>query len=354
MRASRLLSIVLLLQNRGRMSARELATELEVSPRTVYRGVEALSATGIPITSDRGPRGGFQLLEGYRTRLTGLTGSAAEALLFAGMPEPAAELGLGMDLGTARLKLLAALPEEARSRTERVRERFHLDPSGWFRDVEPTPFLPVVARAVWEQSAIRVRYRRWPGETEAVLHPLGVVLKAGQWYVVAQAPSRNELRTVRVSRILALEPLGERFERPAGFDLDAYWRQWSDQLESGLYRTEALIRLSPRALDAVPHFLEPVPAKAVRASAGPPDATGWREAVLPIEGIDHAVLTLLRFGAEVEVIAPPPLRQAMRQMTTEMAAIYAPPASAHVMLEADGTAGSAVTSPRAKAVSHPS
>lgn len=320
MRASRLLSILLLLQTRGRMTAQELAGEVDVSVRTVYRDVEALGAAGVPIYADRGPAGGYQLLDGYRTRLTGLTTDEAESLFLAGIPGPAAELGLGTVLSAAQLKLLAALPPELRSRAGRIRERFYLDAPGWFHDGDKTPYLAAVADAVWNQRRLLVRYRRWSGEVSRTLEPLGVVLKAGLWYLAARAS--GQVRTYRVSRILDLETLDGRFERPDDFDLAQFWRSWSERFEDSVYRAEAVVRLSPRALGRKLMLLSPAVARAAQASAGPPDADGWVEVVLPIESIEHAVVDLLKLGADAEVVAPPELRQRMAETVDALASIY--------------------------------
>jgi predicted DNA-binding transcriptional regulator YafY len=320
MRAGRLLSVLLLLQTRGRLTARELADELGVSMRTIYRDVESLSAAGVPLYADRGPAGGYQLLDGYRTRLTGLTAGEAESLFLAGLPGPAAELGLGTVLAAAQLKLLAALPPELRSRAARIRERFHLDAPGWFSDGDQPVHLAAVADAVWEQRAVRVRYRRWGGEVARTLEPLGLVLKGGNWYLVARAA--GQARTYRVSRILELETLDERFERPAGFDLADYWQAWSRRFETTVYRGEAIVRLSPRALERLPYFFHPVATRAARASAGPPDQDGWTQVVLPIESVQHALADLLRLGADAEVLAPPELRQRMAETADALAEIY--------------------------------
>src|ERR1700761_6798944 len=184
MGAGRLVSLLLLLQTRGRMTAQEPAGELEASVRTVYGDVESLGASGVPIYADRGPTGGYQLLDGYRTRLTGLTRDEAGTLFLAGAPGPAAELGLGSDLAAAELKLRAALPAELGERADRMRERFHLDAPGWFRAEEPTPFLGAVADAVWTGRKVTMRYLRWkaPREVTRTVSPLGLVLKAGRWY----------------------------------------------------------------------------------------------------------------------------------------------------------------------------
>lgn len=322
MRADRLLSLLLLLQNRGRMTAPELAAELEVSVRTVYRDVEALSASGVPVRADRGPCGGYRLMDGYRTRLTGLTDAEAGSLFFPGAPGPARDLGLGAVLATARLKLQAALPAELAERARRVEDRFHLDAPAWFRDADPVPYLAPVAQAVWEQRVLRAHYRKWNGEVRRELHPLGIVLKGGIWYLVARAD--GGVRTYRISRLLALDTADEVFERPAGFDLAAYWEESSRRLESALHKGTARLRISPWAQRLLPMQFGAVGARAVE-SAGPPDAEGWVHVEIPVETQAVAVGDLLRLGSDAEVLGPPELRQAVAEAVAVLAARYAAP-----------------------------
>jgi predicted DNA-binding transcriptional regulator YafY len=326
MRASRLLSLLLLLQSRGRMTAQELADELEVSVRTVYRDVEALGAAGVPVYADRGPAGGYQLLDGYRTRLTGMTTEEAESLFLAGMPGPAAELGLGSVLAAAQLKLMAALPAELRSRAGRIQERFLLDTPGWFRGADQTPHLAAIAEAVWNQRRLRIRYRRWGGqgiEVSRTVDPLGLVLKAGIWYLAAQA--EEQVRTYRVSRVLELEQLREPFERPGDFDLTGFWAQWSERFERRMYSVWVVVRLSPRGLGRAQVLLSLVAARALREQAAEHDADtdGWTTVRVPVESLDHAEADLLRLGADAEVVDPPELRERMATTIEAMNTVYA-------------------------------
>ncbi|MGH3433778.1 MAG: helix-turn-helix transcriptional regulator [Thermocrispum sp.] len=320
MRASRLLSVLLLLQNRGRLTAEQLAVQLEVSVRTIYRDIEALSAAGVPVYADRGRAGGYQLLGGFRTRLTGLTETEAQALALSGLPTAAAELGLGTTLAAAQLKLSAALPPELRARADTVAQRFYLDVPGWLRDVERPEHLPSVADAVWHDRTVRVRYEKWDRQqVDRTLEPLGLVLKAGRWYLAARRDGR--VATFRVGRIRALRVVGE-FERGDDFDIAAFWARFSARFERRLYPRTALVRLSAFGRQLAPLYLGAVGARAVEAADSPVDDDGWQRLELPVEGGPPALGELLRFGPEIEVLEPPELRADVAAAAARMAAAY--------------------------------
>jgi predicted DNA-binding transcriptional regulator YafY len=324
MRASRLLSILLKLQTRGRMTAQALADEFETSVRTIYRDIDQLSAAGVPVYADRGRCGGFQLMEGYRTQLTGLSSAEAQSLFLAGLPGPAAELGLGDAMAQAQLKLLAALPAEGRQGAARVASRFHLDPIGWFRSAEHAEVLPSLALAVWNSLRIRVRYDAWAGVVDRELEPLGLVLKAGVWYLVAQVGGAEQ-RTYRVSQIQTLALTDDGFERPDGFDLAAYWTAWAKDFETRLYRGEATLRLSPEGLRRLCVVSPEIDLAGRLAEA--PDADGWTQVTLPMESLDHSAGEILKLGAEAQVLAPPELREKMGEIARRLAGLYALQAS---------------------------
>jgi len=306
MRASRLVTLLLLLQTRGRQTAAQLAAELEVSERTVHRDVEALSEAGVPIYAERGPHGGVQLVEGYRTRLTGMTADEAEALFLSGLPGPAAELGLGTVVTAARLKVLASLPSELRVRASRLVERFYLDAAGWFQASDPVPHLAAVAEAVWEGRRLWIEYERGDSRVERVLEPLGLVLKGGIWYAVAAV--EGVIRTYRLSRVVGARPLNETFERPAGFDLASHWAESIAAYEREIPRIEVTVRVPPDRIvplgDLVGHQ---VVASAERLQE--PDPDGWTRLRLRVDwGIDEAPGHLVGMGADLEVIGPPEVR----------------------------------------------
>jgi len=304
MRASRLVSLLLLLQARGQLTAAELGAELEVSERTIHRDVEALAAAGVPIYAERGPYGGIRLVDGYRTRLTGMTADEAEALFLAGVPGPAAELGLGTVVAAARLKVLAALPPELRTRASRLVERFHLDAVGWYQGSEPVPHLAAISEAVWESQRVNVEYRR-DRIVARTLEPLGLVLKAGVWYVVALA--EGQIRTYRVSRITGIEATGEHFERPPAFDLAGYWAESTAAYERETPRTPVSVRVRAsrigRLRDLVGHRVmeeaEHLPGGVDRE---------WQEFRIALDWPDEIAARLLSLGPDLEILEPPALR----------------------------------------------
>ncbi|MEU4782740.1 WYL domain-containing protein [Micromonospora sp. NPDC023633] len=324
MRAGRLLSLLMLLQAHGRMTAAQLAERLEVSTRTVYRDIESLHEAGVPLYGEAGHAGGYQLVDGWRTRLTGLTAQEAERLFLAGLPGPAAELGYGAAVAALQLKLHAALPPELAERAARIQERFHLDTPNWYADGDASPHLAEVAEAVWRQRRIAVRYRSWTGEVDRVLEPYGLVLKGGRWYAVAGRSGRNGPAAYRVNQILSLTALDEEFPRPAGFDLPGWWRAHVLRFRAGLHRDDATVRLSRRGRGRLREIASELVVAAVDETAGPPDDAGWVTAVIPIESLTHAHGDLLRLGADVEVLAPAALRERLAATAAGLAALYAP------------------------------
>ncbi len=317
MRASRLLSILIHLQLRGRVTAEWLGEETGVSVRTIYRDIDALSAAGVPVYADRGPGGGFQLLDGYRTRLTGLTEAEAETLLMIGLSVPLADLGLEEQARLMRLKLLAAIDPTRSAAALRIGNRFHLDPHDWYRQEVPPPHLPVIARAVWDGKRVSVRYIRWSGIVDRMIDPLGLILKAGKWYLAGAVG--GTVRTYKIEKFIDVETLTDPVERPQDFDLAAYWQRAVDRFEADLRRIEARVRVFPAALDGVDR-LGSRNAEIIRRAT--PDEEGIRDAIIWIENIAHGAEQVMGFGETLVVLAPETLRMAVVERARRVIARY--------------------------------
>ncbi len=232
MRADRLISLLMLLQTRGRLTAQELASRLEVSERTIYRDLEALSSAGIPVYAERGPGGGISLVDGYQTRLTGLTAAEAQALFLLSVAGPLSDLGLDSALNDALLKLSAALPTSQREDAQHLRERIHMDTTWWYYSRETLPQLSLLQEAVCHDQTILLQYLDERNNScRCMLHPYGLVSKAGIWFLVAVHAQSGELHILRILRIQSVECSDETFIRPADFDLAATWRDYCRTLE---------------------------------------------------------------------------------------------------------------------------
>jgi predicted DNA-binding transcriptional regulator YafY len=321
MKASRLLSILMLLQAHGRMTAPTLARALEVSTRTILRDIDQLSAAGVPLWGEPGRLGGFQLREGWSTTLTGMTEPESQALLLAGLPGAATDLGLGAAAASARLKMVASLPAEWRDQADRVGARLHIDPVDWYRSSETPEHLRAVAEAVWNARRVAVRYESWRGQAERELEPLGLVMKAGTWYMAARASGQEAVRTYRLTAVKTLRTLSTKFRRPKAFDLAAYWQASAARFEAELRALQARVAVSPRALGWLHN--ERIPFAPDAAPDDYPARPGWTTVLMPIESIEHGARRLLSYGAEVEVIEPPALRQRLLDELATTRARYA-------------------------------
>ncbi|WP_274557628.1 helix-turn-helix transcriptional regulator [Streptomyces spiramyceticus] len=320
MRAARLIKMVLLLQSRPSMTAGELAQELEVSERTITRDAQALSEAGVPVYADRGRAGGFRLIGGYRTRLTGLARSEAEALFLSGLPSALREMGLEDAASAARLKVSAALMPSLRDASDSAAQRFHLDAPGWYQEPETPDLLPAIAEAVWDDRILTAKYGRPDGEVERELEPYGLVLKAGVWYLCARAD--GDFRVYRLDRFAAVAVAEERFVRDEHFSLSDFWDERAAQFARSILRTEVVVRVTQAGARRLPYVTDQAAAREALAAAGPPDGEGRVTVTLPVESAEVAFSQLLALGPELEVLEPEDLRARFADAAGRMRGLY--------------------------------
>lgn len=318
MRADRLVSLVLLLQARGPATARDLARELEVSVRTIYRDLAGLSAAGVPVLAEPGPGGGCRLLDGYRFPLRSLRPEEAEALLILGVPGVLSELGMDGALTAAHRQIRVTAGLDGRGRqgaTGPAPALVHLDMPGWFRSREQAPQLRTLARAIRERRQLELRYQRDPDEAPVPrrVSPLGLVNKAGVWYLVALPGGgphhrQGQVRVFRAGRIAAARIMDTLGSRPDFFDLAAFWDAWSREFMASRPRLPVRLRASPLALEKFPEVFGDQVLEAL-AAALPPDEEGWQEVTLSFEHELAAAQRLAGFGGAVEVLSPLAVRE---------------------------------------------
>ncbi|MBX3056282.1 MAG: YafY family transcriptional regulator [Anaerolineae bacterium] len=322
MRADRLISLLMLLQTHGRLTAEELAERLECSPRTIYRDLDALSASGVPVYAERGPQGGCMLMESYRTNLTGLKEDEVRALFMFTVPGLLADLGADKAGESALLKLTASLPAPFQQDAQRVQERLYLDPAAWFQQEEPTPFLPLVQTAVFTDRRLRIQYRRADGQwVKRLVDPLGLVAKAGIWYLVGITNFPHP-QTYRVSRIQEAEMSEGHGRRPPQFQLADYWQQWCAQFEARRERYTVTARVAPEAISHMLRFFGES-LYALLEQPGITDEQGYATLSLPFDSAQAACEALMGLGTAVEILSPPELREQIRVTAVQLAALYA-------------------------------
>ncbi|MFE9554564.1 helix-turn-helix transcriptional regulator [Streptomyces sp. NPDC006692] len=318
MKSDRLLSILLLLQTRGLVPATELADRLDVSVRTVYRDIEALSASGVPVYTERGRHGGVALLPGYRTDVTGLTADESRALFVLAAQGAHTALGLDDALGSALRKVMAALPEPHRPAAELTSRRILVDPERWMRTAAPAVDLDVLNTAVFADRRLRLRYRHGGAKTlnSYTVDPYGLVVKAGVWYLVAD--HRGAPRLFRAERVRSATLTDEPVRRRRGAELADVWEQLRRQVERR--PAEVLVRARVRD-DRLDMFVR---LHGAQLTARPePDAAGeWATVELAVTEL-RAVRQLLSFGESLEVLEPPAARQVMAEAAAELVRLYA-------------------------------
>jgi len=325
MRADRLIAMLMLLQSHGMMTAQKLAEELEVTERTVYRDVNALSYSGVPIYTERGPGGGIALVEQYRSDLTGLNKNEVRALFMLSIPPALVELGLDQEIRTAMLKLSAALPAVFQGDEQRVRQRIHLDPVPWreIRSNISRSNLHTLHVSVWESQVLEVSHRSLlrpdVEPMEIILHPLGLIAKTRDWYLIAKRA--DHFPVIRVDRIQDIRLTGEKFTRPEDFDLVRFWERWCQDHENNRPSYPVRIRASGRIANRLHYFLDDGIQQTLR-QVGDPDEGGWITVDLEFDYLDQARTTLFRLGGAIEVLEPIALRYSMKDYANQILNLY--------------------------------
>lgn len=333
MRADRLLAMLMILQDRSMVTARELAARLEVSERTVHRDVIALSIAGVPVYTLRGPGGGIALVEEYRSDLTGLTKNEVRALFMMSVPQALIELGLDQELRAAFLKLAAGLPSTLREDEKEVRQRIHIDPTPWERRplLEDATLLMNLQSAVWESQSLEIRYRSWMrpdlSAIKAVFHPYGLVSKGGRWYLVGRR--MDHMAVVRVDLVEEVRQVGSSFERPKAFDLVAYWQKYCQAQNKNRPKYPVLATVDEALLPLLPWYLgndlpfSIVGGKKTEDSPGSSSGTYGRvNIVITFEFFEQALRALLAMGRAVEIIEPIALRVSIIDYAEQILSVY--------------------------------
>ncbi|MFC4619821.1 helix-turn-helix transcriptional regulator [Camelliibacillus cellulosilyticus] len=318
MRGDRLISILLLLQNHGKMTAKALAEKLEVTERTIYRDMEALSSSGIPVYAERGVNGGWSLLEDYRTTLTGLKASEIRALFVLPSEQLLEDLGLIRTSEEARHKLIASLPSIYREQAKEVWHRIHIDTTAWRSRKEKMTSFEVLKNAIWMENKLNIRYQRVDGHTyERIVGPLGLVAKGSRWYFIA-VKDNGEIRNYRASRILSAEPVNESFQWPVNFNLAQYWRTSTKAFIENLPNYEVKVEVAPSVLPRLT-FTD----RFVRHVQREPKSRGdWIPVKLAFDTEEEALNHILGFADQIRVIEPAALHDKLLKMAEAVVKLY--------------------------------
>ena len=319
MRADRLLSLMMLLQTQRQMTAEELADELEVSKRTIYRDIDALGIAGVPVYAIGGPGGGYALLDSYRTTLTGLNKDEIRALFMLTIPGPISDLGVSQQLRSAILKLTTSFAGDYNEHVDYLGQRLHLDAASWFQTDEPVLYLKTVQEAAWQDRQLLLSYRRRNGTvSERTISPYGLVAKASIWYLVAATD--KGMRVYRVSRIESVQMTQTYFVRPQVFDLAKFWADWVIDYKASLPKYPVTLRIGPDLIPVLPYILGDDVRSLVEQAQ--PDSEGWRVVDYTFERIEEAQAYILGMGASVDVIAPKELRASVLKLALDVVAHY--------------------------------